>query len=387
MVSKMKRTPILRHNSTPNVDGLLDTITLSQIPFAAGATSQVYFARIARETGSPLHLVVKSEKRRLKTNDYTPEDEYYLHRQLTNVRQKYQFKHGIQPALYFFSRDVKSPLPKSSILLPFCEFKLSNSMETIKAIKQLNPLLFQKILYAFISDMMTAFQCLNDERIIHLDINKENIGFRNGGWELFDFSESETYDIFLNSNKANVIKGSPYYVAPEIAAKQREIPFAADLWSFAQILNEMIGKPIDFSESKNIDHLLSLKKEAYFQAKTTQSLPENYQELLRNNILKCDDFMHSLEHLILAMTHPLPAFRPGLATLKAIHKHLAELTPKHLDAKLVEFYNELLATHKMVFTEAKPASPFEEDEVEVEVEEYNLNSTSASNSSTPTGSI
>lgn len=96
---------------------------------------------------------------------------------------------------------------------------------------------------------------LHHRGIVHCDLKPSNIMIkRNGANKIIDVDSST----LLADGEAEVIRGTPYYMAPE-QLRDRRVSYASDIASLGYVLVEMLTGRLLFDHCKTIDELLAAK--------------------------------------------------------------------------------------------------------------------------------
>jgi len=129
------------------------------------------------------------------------------------------------------------------------------------------------------AQLVDAVFHMHTNKVAHSDLKSENIAFDLVAKtiKVFDFGLSHIVsDDTLSSN----FVGSPLYMAPEVLLREKYNPFAADVWSLAIILIEMLTGRTPFSSFVCMDELLDFVS---FESSIPlpDSIPADVRELLR----------------------------------------------------------------------------------------------------------
>jgi serine/threonine protein kinase len=86
------------------------------------------------------------------------------------------------------------------------------------------------------TQLRSAFELLNREKILHRDLKPTNILFHNGVAKIADFGFCKE---MMNNELTQTMVGSPIYMAPEVL-KGSVYDNRADIWSLGVIFFEML---------------------------------------------------------------------------------------------------------------------------------------------------
>jgi mitogen-activated protein kinase kinase kinase ANP1 len=153
---------------------------------------------------------------------------------------------------------------------------------SLKAILQKYHSLEVPIIRNFAKQLLVGLQYLHQNYIVHRDLKSANVLIStNGVVKLTDFGSSvkfEENDEYLSRS----LKGSPYWMAPEVVLRQGH-SFPADIWSFGCVLIEMVtGQPPWSNYSRETKEVLALIK----KENSIPDIPATVEEL-REVIVKC----------------------------------------------------------------------------------------------------
>jgi mitogen-activated protein kinase kinase kinase ANP1 len=114
----------------------------------------------------------------------------------------------------------------------------------------------------YISQVLEGLKYLHEEGIIHRDIKSANILVtQDGVIKLSDFGASKKLKsdfIYEKDEICKSLKGSPYWMAPEVARRTGHT-FSADIWSVGCVMIEMLtGKAPWSSVSRSVKEILQL---------------------------------------------------------------------------------------------------------------------------------
>lgn len=129
------------------------------------------------------------------------------------------------------------------------------------------------------AQIVDAVAHMHTNGVAHSDLKSENIAYdpNSKTIKIFDFGLSQV--LLPNSLSTNFV-GSPLYMAPEVLLREKYNPFAADVWSLAIILVEMLTGRTPFSSFACMDELLDFVS---FESSIPlpDSIPADVRELLR----------------------------------------------------------------------------------------------------------
>jgi mitogen-activated protein kinase kinase kinase ANP1 len=139
----------------------------------------------------------------------------------------------------------------------------------------------------YIGQVLEGLRYLHGEGIIHRDIKSANILVSHDGViKLSDFGASKklAYDYFHASKQkiCRSLKGSPYWMAPEIARRTGH-SFSADIWSVGCVMIEMLSGQVPWSnESSSAKEVLRV-----IRSGRTPTIPEEISPECKEFIMQC----------------------------------------------------------------------------------------------------
>ena len=108
----------------------------------------------------------------------------------------------------------------------------------------------EPIVKSYTEQLLSGLQYLHDNGIIHRDLKSANVLIgREGGIKITDFGSSKKFassDLYMTKS----MKGSPYWMAPEVASQTGQ-SYPADIWSLGCLVIEMITGHPPWSELSN----------------------------------------------------------------------------------------------------------------------------------------
>jgi len=145
-------------------------------------------------------------------------------------------------------------------------------------LQQNRTLPLQTALHLF-AQLVDAVDHMHKNYVAHSDLKPENIAYDvlTQTAKIFDFGLSHATEPKILSTS---FVGSPLYMAPEVLLREKYNPFAADIWSLAMVLLEMITGKTPFSIFMCMDELLDFVS---FETivPIPDSIPADLRELLR----------------------------------------------------------------------------------------------------------
>jgi mitogen-activated protein kinase kinase kinase ANP1 len=100
-----------------------------------------------------------------------------------------------------------------------------------------------EVIKNYAKQLLEGLSYLHSNKIVHRDLKAANILIAsNGLLKLTDFGSSRRFEDIENGLSKS-LKGSPYWMAPEVVARTGH-SYSADIWSFGCVIIEMAtGKP------------------------------------------------------------------------------------------------------------------------------------------------
>lgn len=344
------------------------SILVSPTTMGMGSENTIHPAKLMRQNASPFFCVVREPNSTYRL--LNPEGEtrsYEIHRLVMEPYHS-QEASGILPYLGLYPRVNEHMVQSGSVhAVNRCDAILENCIPAIESLQATHPILFNEVLFKLLQCLINGLSRLTKYNVVHHDINPKNIGLRKHKWWIFDFGAAQFYEEFQNSTFP---RGTPLYNSPEVLAQDKRFPYAQDIWSIGLILKRLLGQPIEFNDRSEIYKKLREESEA-------NPHQERLQQALLNQLLQQTTFKSIVEWLSESMTHPLPEYRPSLATLNALIVHASQLLAPFHSEDEEAFYESLIQAN--VTTANSPAS-HESSVVEV----FNIENNAPSGVSSPT---
>ncbi|MCF6177444.1 MAG: protein kinase [Victivallaceae bacterium] len=165
----------------------------------------------------------------------------------------------------------------------------------------------------------------NRYKMLHCDIKPSNIMLDiNGTPKLMDMGISKT--ISEETNQLEGIAGTPYYISPEQARKDKDIDFRSDLYSLGATLYHMVTGQVPFDGIDAHDTMLKHIQEPLVPPRDiNHSISKNCSDLIRMMMTKSQWERHSSwEYLINDIDMVLNGRPPAGIDVLAHKQHLAE---------------------------------------------------------------
>ena len=185
----------------------------------------------------------------------------------------------------YFQTDLSPSMDAIDILL---EFVPGGSL---KQLIQKYKALDESIIKIYSKQLLEGLDYLHQHSVVHRDLKSANVLITpKGTVKLTDFGSSRKFED-LEPNLTRSLKGSPYWMAPEVVLRKGHT-YPADIWSFGCLVIEMTaGRPPWSELSRNSKEVLNLI-----------STPNSYPK-----IPKCSE---SLKGLITCCLQREPSLRP-----------------------------------------------------------------------------
>jgi serine/threonine protein kinase len=168
---------------------------------------------------------------------------------------------------------------------------------TLKSILQKYENLEIPIIKKYGKQLLSGLMYLHGNKIIHRDLKPANVLINQDGiLKLTDFGSCREFgDLEVSISRS--LKGSPYWMAPEVV-KMEGHSFSADIWSFGCMLIEMISGRPPWSnisnDSKQVMELIS-KEDPWDQIPSTEC---ELTEIIKLCLNKRPDLRPSAEDLL-----------------------------------------------------------------------------------------
>lgn len=180
----------------------------------------------------------------------------------------------------YYQTDLAADMASIDVML---EFVPGGSLKSL--LNKYNMLEIE-IIRSFAKQLLQGLDYLHMNKIVHRDLKSANILVSpRGVLKVSDFGSSRKFED-CNVVLSKSLKGSPYWIAPEVVLRQGH-SFPADIWSFGCVLIEMVtGKPPWSNISHNTKVVLGMiaKEKSYPEFPECDSLLlEVIRECLRRN--------------------------------------------------------------------------------------------------------
>lgn len=129
---------------------------------------------------------------------------------------------------------------------------------SLKSILQRYKSLEIEIIRCYAKQLLSGLAYLHENQIVHRDLKPANVLISSEGVvKLTDLGSSRKFTE-LDNELSKSLKGSPYWMAPEIVTRAGH-SFSADIWSFGCVLIEMVnGFPPWYNYSKDTRAVLNM---------------------------------------------------------------------------------------------------------------------------------
>ena len=224
------------------------------------------------ETGEILavkHVELSGDSKRIVTEISSLKKEISL---LRNLKHKNIVK--------YITTQVSEDMKSVNILM---EFVPGGSVrQLLNKFEKFHEKTAQKYLY----QLLVGLEYLHSKGIIHRDIKSANLLVDNEGIvKLSDFGASKYIEDSIEMNRS--LKGSPYWIAPEVALRTGH-SYSADIWSVGCVVIEMVtGNPPWANLSKSAKEVLKIVANTKYPPQYPSNLSKACEEFL-NMCLKVD---------------------------------------------------------------------------------------------------
>lgn len=272
--------------------------------------------------------------------------EFKLHQKLTHHSHA-----GLLGLIGIYTGTDNQGKMRKYAVLPKCDVILSDCMPAIEQLQKEDVHFFNQVLIDFFHSMVEGLSELAGQQIVHQDLKPKNIGRRKNAWQIFDFGLAESYEDFNKKNPA--IKGTPYYIAPELLTNEKNFPFAGDVWAVGLILRRLVSRePFLQYDSRDVVEAHLYAKYQAFEVARCGNLNVvcellNYQQSVRDVIAQQTTVEDCLSYITDIMCNILPEYRPDLETIQCADKHLQSLLLMPLDVeRLSAFYDDVIDSRR-----------------------------------------
>lgn len=154
--------------------------------------------------------------------------------------------------VHYYQTDMSKDLYSIDVLL---EFVPGGSL---KSILNKYRALEIDIIRCFSRQILLGLDYLHRNKIVHRDLKSANILISfNGVVKLTDFGSSVRFEED-SGTLSKSLKGSPYWMAPEVVRREGH-SFSADIWSFGCVIIEMVtGEPPWSNYSRETKQVLAM---------------------------------------------------------------------------------------------------------------------------------
>ena len=224
------------------------------------------------ETGEILavkHVELSGDSKRIVTEISSLKKEISL---LRNLKHKNIVK--------YITTQVSEDMKSVDILM---EFVPGGSVrQLLNKFEKFHEKTVQKYLY----QLLVGLEYLHSKGIIHRDIKSANLLVDNEGIiKLSDFGASKYIEDSIEMNRS--LKGSPYWIAPEVALRTGH-SYSADIWSVGCVIIEMLtGNPPWSNLSKSAKEVLKIVANTKYPPQYPSGLSKTCETFL-NMCLKVD---------------------------------------------------------------------------------------------------
>jgi len=190
------------------------------------------------------HITIPSQKQYADVlnsmgGDYSKADDYFASvlQEIVNEIQIISSlsEAGTQNIVRYYENDiVETQSPKRydiyilmELLTPFTDYMYQNELKVRDVIKMGK-------------DILTALESCHSQNVIHRDIKDDNIFVSSdGSYKLGDFGVSK---VMKDKSKAESMKGTPNFIAPEVYLGKEKYDATVDLYSLGIVLYKLLNK-------------------------------------------------------------------------------------------------------------------------------------------------